>query len=75
MFLFYNITKLDLKAILQLKALPHLVPPKGKLKIKEAGRFKHWKPSTAEAVESLIIHTKVILYFLRVATNQGNQGN
>ncbi|XP_051167781.1 uncharacterized protein LOC127285689 [Leptopilina boulardi] len=49
----------NLKAILQLKALPHLVPPNGRLKIKEAGRFKHWKPSTAEAVESLIIHTKI----------------
>lgn len=48
----------DAKIVIQLLLLPHLIPPKGRIRIKK----EHYKPSISECKDSIISHAKVSIY-------------
>lgn len=61
----------DAKVVIQILLLPHLVPPKGRIRLKQ----EHFKSSISECKDSIIIHAKVlnlyvnITYYIKVVIN------
>lgn len=54
---------LDTQVATEVMILSYLIPPKGRTKIKGG---KHWKFSTIESSESMILHCKVIHLLLHI---------
>ncbi|XP_029670901.1 uncharacterized protein LOC115240071 [Formica exsecta] len=50
------------KIVLQLRLLPHLLPPKGRIHLKK----KQWKPSITESKDSLVIQTTVSIMIIKI---------
>jgi len=51
-FYFY----INAKVITQILLLPHLIPPKGRIRLKQ----KHYKSSISECKNSIVLHAKVL---------------
>jgi len=51
-FYFY----IDAKVITQILLLPHLIPPKGRIRLKQ----EHYKSSISECKNSIVLHAKVL---------------
>ncbi|KYQ52767.1 hypothetical protein ALC60_08106, partial [Trachymyrmex zeteki] len=45
----------DVKVVIQVLLLPHLIPPKGRIRIKK----EHFKSSISECKNSIILHVKI----------------
>ncbi|KAL0098317.1 hypothetical protein PUN28_020841 [Cardiocondyla obscurior] len=54
------------KIVIQLKLLPHLLPPKGRVYLKK----QHWKPSIIECKDSLIVHITILGDITKIQENR-----
>lgn len=52
----------DTKIVLQLRLLPHLLPPKTRIRSKKT----QWKPSIPECKDSIIISTTVSIMIINI---------
>lgn len=50
---------IDAKVITQFLLLPHLIPPKGRIRLKQ----EHYKSSISECKNSILLHAKVLNVF------------
>lgn len=60
---------IDAKVIVQILLLPHLIPPKGRIRLKQ----EHYKSSISECKNSIVLHAKVLnvtyLYIILIYIN------
>lgn len=54
-YLLLYVYVLDAKILIQLLLLPHLIPPRGRIRLKK----EHYKPSISECKDSIVLHAKV----------------
>lgn len=54
--------QIDAKIVLQLRLLPHLLPPKSRIRL----RKNQWKPSIPECKDSIVISTTVSIMIINI---------